>query len=122
MSENTPTTEQVREMYHAGMFGRCSGRDCDHRPEFNEWLKFHDFDVLMGLMTGSLDTLDSAYLTTVRTKFNQELARRQRALRCQFVGEFVSRKGNGQQAQCTRRPHTDGVHTYSGMVVVENGQ
>lgn len=36
-TEYTPTTDDVRERYHGGVYSICSGQGCDHRPEFNRW-------------------------------------------------------------------------------------
>jgi hypothetical protein len=56
-------------------------------------------------------------LTELNRLVNGERGRRYRNRRCQFVGEFVYRNGNSDVAQCTRKPHETGSHTYNGAVI-----
>jgi hypothetical protein len=69
------------------------------------------------IMDGDFGDLSDADLTELNRLVNGERGRRYRNRRCQFVGKFVYRNGNSDTAQCTRKPHEKGSHTYNGAVV-----
>ena len=69
------------------------------------------------MMDGDFDNITDEQLTELNRLVNGERGRRYRNRRCQFVGEFVYRNGNSDVAQCTRKPHESGSHTYNGAVI-----
>jgi hypothetical protein len=69
------------------------------------------------IMDGDFDGVTDADLTELNRLVNGERGRRYRNRRCQFVGEFVYRNGNSETAQCSRKPHEIGSHTYNGAVI-----